>query len=99
IQALAATPPRSARRVVVLAAALTLLAGCNRTRTVVERVPGSPRIPPAPPLATGSPNGSQPPVVWVGGVLVGVTADHVAIREDPGGLVMLQRLAAGATQF
>jgi hypothetical protein len=28
-----------------------------------------------------------------------VTADHVVVREDPGGSVALQRLAAGATQF
>ena len=63
------------------------------------RVPASPRVPPAPPLATGGPAKNQPPLIWVGGLLSAVTPDHLEIREESGSPVELQRLAEGATQF
>ena len=59
---------------------------------------GPPRIPPAPP-ETGSAAPSEPPSVWIAGILTDVTDAGIDVREPSGQDVTMQRLAAGTTSF
>ena len=56
-------------------------------------------MPPVPPEPVRSAGTNQPPLVWVGGTLSAVAADHLEIREALGSMVNVKRLAEGATVF
>jgi len=56
-------------------------------------------VPPPPSTPRQRLGPSEPPVIWLGGVLATVRADHLELREGSGSLVRLQRLAGQATSF
>lgn len=59
----------------------------------------SPPLPPPPPTASQSLGPDQPPVIWLGGTVVTVTADRLELQEGSGSIVTLLRLGQGATAF
>src|SRR4051794_12319130 len=94
----------------VLAVAAVVLASCHSSlppssRRTVPPVPGASAsatvsIPPIPTSAPGPSLGpNQPPLVWIGGTLSGVTDQQLTVREDIGSIVLVRRLAQGATSF
>src|SRR5262245_53019304 len=56
-------------------------------------------VPLPPPTSPQSLGPSQPPVIWVGGVLTDLSGDRLQLREGSGSVVSLLRLAEGATAF
>ncbi len=80
----------------VLAAAL-LLGACRNAGSTLPS--GRSPFPPVPSLAAQSLGPSQPPLIWLGGTLTAVTADHLEITEAFGSVVRLARLGDGATAF
>jgi hypothetical protein len=78
--------------------AIALLASACRSSAPPAPTGPSP-LPPIPPLPTQSLGPSQPPLIWVGGILTAVTADRLEITEPFGSVVRLARLGNGATAF
>jgi hypothetical protein len=77
-----------------LATAVTLAACWGPDRAPASGGNGLPPVPSFP-GQTGGPD--QPPVIWIGGAVVKVTAGQIEIREDSGSVVVLQRLGREAT--
>ena len=92
-------------RALALVVAAVLLGACT-TQAKSERPPpissataGSPSFPP-PPSVSESPLGAgSPPTVWIGGSLTAVTDASIRMREERGSVLVLHRLARGATGF
>jgi hypothetical protein len=78
-----------------LATAVTLAACSGPDRAPASG--GAQGLPPVPsfPGQTGGPD--QPPVIWIGGSVVKVTAGQIEVRGDSGSVVALQRLGREAT--
>ena len=90
----------------VVVAAAALLCAC-RSQTKSENPPPISRttatatsaLPPLP-VGSSSPLGADsPPTVWVGGTLTDVTGTSIRVMETQGPVVVLRRLARGATGF
>lgn len=84
-----------------VAAALLAVAvatpGC--TRTVFVPTTGGSGLPPIPSEPPGTVGPSEPPLVWIGGTLAGVSFDRMEVREALGQLVTIRRLGQGTTRF
>ena len=80
------------------ALAVAILASACRTSAPPSPT-GRPAFPPVPALPAQSLGPSQPPLIWVGGILTKVAADHLEITEPFGSVVRLARLGNGATAF
>jgi len=81
----------------VRAMALTLLVGVGCSSNTHDRSVA--RIPPPPATPRQSLGSDEPPVIWLGGTLLDVAADHLDLQEDSGSVATVQRLAEGATGF
>lgn len=85
------------RLAVALLAFAVALPAC--TRTVVVRGESKSGLPPVPSEPPGTVGRSEPPLVWIGGTLTGLTFDRMEIREGLGQLVTIRRLGEGTTRF
>jgi hypothetical protein len=96
---------------VVLALALALsLVACSRSAkqanpSPTASGPGSPgssgpsALPPIPASSGQSLGPNQPPIVWVGGRITELTANHLELKEAYGSVLTLRRLGGSATLF
>jgi hypothetical protein len=85
--------------VAVLAGACGTQPKSERPPPVSSAGPTTPSFPPAP-SGSESPLGAGiPPTVWIGGSLTGVSEASIRLRETRGSVLMLHRLARGATGF
>jgi hypothetical protein len=82
---------------IMLATALGGLGACSSPSSG-PTAPAS-GVPPVPSLSTTNLGPSEPPLIWVGGMLVSVGSKRLRIREPVGSTVTLKRLAGGATSF
>jgi hypothetical protein len=79
------------------AVTLTVLVAAGCTSNARDQTAA--RVPLPPPTPRQTLGASEPPVIWLGGILRDVTVDHLLLQEDSGSVATLQRLAEGATGF
>lgn len=53
----------------------------------------------APPVSRSEPGPGDPPLVWLEGTLESISDSELAVREGQGPRLVIQRFAAGATEF
>jgi hypothetical protein len=82
-----------------------LLGACNKRpagagstgRPSTTVVTSSPTLLPPLPADSAEAGPGQPPIIWVGGILIEVAVDRLVLQEAMGPTVTLKRLGRGAT--